>query len=257
MAGTRLLISSVVLVELLILTAWSLWYGLCYKNDDVLCHIFNDDADGISQKIASLERPLLRPLPLPNWWTTTLKIHLVVEEPQRLPKWSSTLQSWVESSKLDEWPYFGSTEISMQVVPGRQQWWSNTTTESILTAKETDALWETLPSPSSSYMNTIKSDKGKSMDWILYIPSMSIVKVSSNNTTEQAMDENSETAPVWWSSWIRKNKQQLLTVLLLADTEPQDWSQLTAVVGPWLEKSVPQLEAAGTIENNDYIRKFQ
>jgi hypothetical protein len=234
MAGTRLFISAIVLGELLALTAWSLWHGLCWKNDDILCHIFEEK---------KLPKPLRR-LPWPAWWTTTLNIHLVVEQPQSLPKWAATLQSWVESSKIEEWPYFGSTEIYMQVVQGRQ--WSKA---EMLTSKETDTLWNFLPDGPIDIMKS--ADHDKSMDWILYIPSSSIV--TSNNTEETGAISS-------WSSWIRK-KHQLLTVLLVPDnTHQQDWSNLKSLVGPWLEVSTTTMTQDDKIRKqteNDFIRKLQ
>lgn len=232
MAGTRLLLSGVVLVELLALAAWSFWHGMCWKNDDRLCHFLEGN------KV--LPRPL-RPLPLPAWWTTTLSIHLVVEQPQSLAKWSGRLQSWAESSKLEEWPYFGSTELYMQVIPGQQHW---SKTER-LTSQETDALWDSLPSTNS--IDTMKS-AGKFLDWILYIPSSSLI----SNTTEEGEEEYS------WSSWIR-NEQQMLTVLLQADgtAEQQNWSHLKSLIGPWLDSLSKLDNQSGDQSENDYMRKLQ
>ena len=225
MAGTRFLISSLVLVELVVLAVWSFWYGLCKQHDDTLCpRNWND------QSLRTDLRSLKVPPTFSLWAETTLHVHLLVEQESALPlqAWSHRLKAWMETSKLSDWPYFGSLEISMQAVP---------TKTFVKTKKAPRQLWASID------LYDLKTG-GRDLDFVLYIPDYSTSGSPSSFS---------------WSSWEKEeeNGPQLLNILVEnnngeGETEDNsndeenipmnataDWfSGLENTIGPWLKRQV-------------------
>ncbi|KAL3935046.1 MAG: hypothetical protein SGBAC_009358 [Bacillariaceae sp.] len=230
MAGTRLWISVIILAELIILALLSLYYGLCVLNDDYLCHALDDQKSNPGT---------LRPLPRPSWWSTALHIHLVVEESQSLHKWSQQLEEWMKTSEVEDLPYFGSTQIHMQVVPkSNNKLWEMTEGKSMNLLKNS-SVWSNFPERQS---NSMAAD-GKILDWMLFVPS------------KQHLEQLSDEVPPWLA-W-KRGSEQLVTVLTTKSYVASDMTPLTSLIGSWLEKSADSEVTPQDLSENDYLRKLQ
>lgn len=237
------MVSGVMLVELVVLASWSLYYGLCWKNDDILCHLM--DPQKPSKELNTLS--------LPTWWKRTLHVHLIVEhrpETDALKHWSVPLQEWMEASKFQDWPYYGVLEMHMQVVPS-QKWPRSKTNpddnSDMMTAKQVQNVWDHIQTP-----NDDTTRDSESLRWILYIPS-STLATSADDIESKADTVSSEAT---WSSWTL-DSDHLLTLLMDSEQESQSkWSGLSSVVGLWLEKSAVSLSLDGT-DDKDRLRQLQ
>ncbi|CAJ1932495.1 unnamed protein product [Cylindrotheca closterium] len=234
MAGTRLWISVIILAELIILALLSLYYGLCVQNDDVLCHALDDQKSNPGA---------LRPLPRPSWWSTTLHIHLVMEESseQSLHQWSQRLEEWMDTCKLEDLPYFGSTQIHMKVVPRSNKLWEMVEGESVKLLKNS-SIWNYLP---DRQFDGVSAAYDKDLDWMLYLPA----------EQEKLSDDEIPS----WLAW-KQGSEQLVTVFTYhSNDEFEIMTSLTSLIGSWLEKSASDSESVPDDEmaENDYLRNLQ
>ena len=278
MAGTRLLISSIVLFELVFLACWSYWYGLCrYPKDDVLCPRYWTFNESSSSSAASDSKP--SPLSAPPsflWWAqSTLNLHLIVEREEEessssLQTWALRLQEWLDESQLSEWSYFGSLQVHMQVVvPNFYK--NNNNNKNV---ENVQLLWDSLDLDYQNDSDSAENHQGKNhhLDWVLYIP-------SSLPSTPLSF---------YWSAWERKeNKQsQLMTILLSKENFEEEeeeeenststmdlttrdddnnnndfqFEDLQSIVGPWLKRQQQTIAHDDILDfddTKDLMRKLQ
>jgi hypothetical protein len=140
----------------------------------------------------------------------------------------------MEASKFQDWPYFGSLKIRMQVVPSRN--WSS----GPLTAKEVGPIWN----------NAIETDNAKNLKWIIYIPSHPLLTSNISDVTGGQR----------WSSW-KRDADQLLTILVTDNVKNQNtFPDLKDDVGPWLDRATTLLSSQKDrikYTDVDYLRQLQ